>query len=282
MLKKAGKFFILLSALCMVFLFAGKSFGLSYSLLPFVDKQIGNPPNKKIIDDSVQAAVPRETTEVPTAEATGRASFDPEKASFVNSEGKRIIREPDDYLVLVNKSYNLPSDWEPKDLVVPNITFAFSGDAPRKYMREEAARALEGLFNKAREDNIKIAATSGYRSYETQKRIFQTNAQKYGEKQANMTSAYPGQSEHQTGLAMDITCAGVNFDLVEAFGETAEGRWLAKNAAEFGFIIRYPEDKVNITKYNYEPWHVRYVGQATARAISEEGITLEEYFNAVD
>jgi D-alanyl-D-alanine carboxypeptidase len=102
-------------------------------------------------------------------------------------------------------------------------------------------------------------------------------AKQRGEEVANKTTAYPGQSEHQTGLAMDVSSASVNYQLLESFGETTEGIWLAENAPDFGFIIRYPKGKEEITGYSYEPWHLRYLGIETALQVSARGITYEEY-----
>ena len=94
--------------------------------------------------------------------------------------------------------------------------------------------------------------------------------------------AYPGQSEHQTGLAMDVSCQSVGFTLEEDFGQTTEGIWLSENAHKFGFIIRYGKDTTNITGYSYEPWHIRYVGKDAAKEIYDLNITLEEYLGDVN
>lgn len=126
---------------------------------------------------------------------------------------------------------------------------------------------------------IELAAVSGFRSYERQAAIFANAVQRKGEVEANRVSARPGQSEHQTGLAMDVSSASVGYALVEAFGETVEGKWLAQNAPKYGFIIRYPKGKEHITGYRYEPWHLRYVGVEHAMKISQRGLTLEEYLN---
>lgn len=239
----------------------------------------GIAANKKIVENIPQNENIQTNTQ---ASSLAGNRFSLENATFASSDGKRIIKVPDDLLVLVNKYRNLPYDWVPGDLVVPKVVFAFKEDSPRKLMRKEAATALEGLFEQAKKDKINIAATSGYRSAETQKRIFESNAKIYGQVEANKTSAMPGQSEHQTGLAMDITSASVNFGLVEAFENTPEGKWLKENAPKFGFIIRYPKGKENITKYMYEPWHIRYVGTETADIITKMAATLEEYLNAID
>ncbi|KPU46117.1 D-alanyl-D-alanine carboxypeptidase [Oxobacter pfennigii] len=195
--------------------------------------------------------------------------------------GKQIVKNPDSILVLVNKERNLPSDWVPPDLVVPNVAFPFKEDAPRKYMRKEAAEALEELFELAQEDGIKLYAMSGYRSYETQQRLFNTEVKQSGEEAASKVVAVPGQSEHQTGLTMDVSSAGMNFTLEESFEDTKEGKWLKEHAKDAGFIIRYPKDKTHITGYSYEPWHIRYVGKEAAEFITAYDITFDEYYGMI-
>ncbi|PJN53127.1 D-alanyl-D-alanine carboxypeptidase [Paenibacillus sp. GM1FR] len=180
-------------------------------------------------------------------------------------------------VVLVNKKRNLPSTYAPQDLVVPNIPFSFSGSSPKKQMRKVAATAIEKLFAAAKKDGIDIKAVSGYRSYATQKSIFDRNASIKGEAVANKTSARPGQSEHQTGLAMDISSASAGYDLQQSFGNTKEGKWLKANAHKYGFIIRYGKDQEKLTGYSYEPWHVRYVGVYIAGEITNQKLTLEQY-----
>ena len=139
------------------------------------------------------------------------------------------------------------------------------------------AMITETMFAAAKEDGIELAGVSGYRSYARQKAIFEANVQKKGEQEANRVSAYPGQSEHQTGLTMDVSSKSVNYALEEEFGESKEGKWLAEHAHEYGFIIRYPKDKEDVTGYVYEPWHIRYVGKELAAAVYESGLTLEEF-----
>lgn len=201
-----------------------------------------------------------------------------ERTVEVTVDGKVVVNNPDGLLVLVNKKRNLPSDYAPEDLVIPNVLFPFKEKLEKKYLRKEAALALEQLFQRASQDNVKLYALSGYRSYKRQEEIFNYKAQQRGEEVANQTSARPGQSEHQTGLAMDVTSSSVNYKLVESFGETKEGQWLVGHAADFGFVIRYPQGKEDITGYNYEPWHLRYVGKEMAGKVNTLGITLEEYF----
>jgi len=186
-----------------------------------------------------------------------------------------IIQNPDNVLVLVNKENSLPQNYIPSDLVFPNVPFSFEEILPKKYMRKDAAIALEQLFQKAQQDDISLTAESGYRSYDRQTEIFTRNIKESPD--ANQTSARPGESEHQTGLSMDVSSPSVNNQLSASFGDTREGLWLAKNAADFGFIIRYPKDKENITGYQYEPWHLRYVGMPVSQTIAKNNLTLEEY-----
>ncbi|QZY54855.1 M15 family metallopeptidase [Crassaminicella profunda] len=200
-----------------------------------------------------------------------------EQTTYIENHGY-IIQNVDDLLVLVNKNRNLPSNYVPKDLVVPKVCFPFKGKYPKKQMRKEAAFALEELFKAAENENIYIYALSGYRSYNRQKNIFNYKVRTIGKEVTTQISAYPGQSEHQTGLAMDVTSKSVRFRLVEGFENTKEGKWLKENCHQYGFIIRYPKEKEDITGYSYEPWHIRYVGKEGAAYIVANNITLEEFF----
>lgn len=185
-------------------------------------------------------------------------------------------QDPTDLLLLVNKQNRAPS--VPFTLVKPNVTPTRPELSENIYMQPEAAEALEELFEGARQQGIILYATSGFRSYSTQKAIFDRKAKERGEQSANLSVAKPGQSEHQTGLAMDLEGeSSLGTGLTNAFGETPEGIWLAENCADYGYIIRYPQDKTRITGYVYEPWHIRYVGVEAAKEITSLGLTLEEY-----
>ncbi len=190
-----------------------------------------------------------------------------------------MVSDPKSFLVLVNKKYSLSSNYVPPNMVVPNIPFTFNEYHQKKLLRKEAASALERLFNKADQEDIKLFGLSGYRSYERQDAIFTSNVQKKGLKAANQFSAKPGESEHQTGLAIDVTSPSVNYGLSQAFGDTKEGKWLKENAPNFGFIIRYQKGKESITGYQYEPWHIRYVGIEASKEIAQRNIALEEYIS---
>lgn len=156
-------------------------------------------------------------------------------------------------ILVVNKSYGLPSDYNPGGLTW------------------ECAEAFEALRQGAAEDGINIYLSSGFRSYETQNQLYNSYVNLYGKETADTFSARPGHSEHQTGLAID--CNIVN----DSFIGTPEAVWLEEHCYEYGFIIRYPQGKESITGYKYEPWHIRYLGVETAQDVYYSGLTLEEY-----
>ncbi|WP_067838054.1 M15 family metallopeptidase [Amphibacillus sediminis] len=193
--------------------------------------------------------------------------------------GQNVILNPDNIMVFVNPDYSLPDAYQPDDLVIPNVRFSFDEDVDKRYLRKEAAIALEQLFIEAENNGYKLYAVSGYRSFQRQIELYQNAINNYGPDQS--VSASPGQSEHQTGLAMDISSANNGFALNEDFGLTEEGKWVAENAHRFGFIIRYPEGKETITGFSYEPWHLRYVGSEVAEILYKNHWTLEEYFDQV-
>ncbi|MEI2368124.1 M15 family metallopeptidase [Niallia circulans] len=197
-------------------------------------------------------------------------------------DGRKIIQNPTNIVSLVNKEFGLPDGYAPKDLVRPNVEFSFGNqDIEKSYMRKEAAKALEDMFNDAKKSGITLYAVSGYRSYNRQTEVYDAEVSRVGKEKAVQAVAYPGNSEHQTGLAMDISSESANFLLTEEFGETKEGKWLKENAHLYGFILRYPKGKEKITQYEFEPWHFRYVGKKSAKDIYENDWTLEEYFKVV-
>lgn len=200
------------------------------------------------------------------------------KETIIDKDGELVVTNPKNYLVVTNKDRGMPSDFIPNDLVVPNVPFPFDEFHPKKQMRKVAADALEELFKKSQEEGVNLYAISGYRSYTTQETLFQRSINLNGLEHTNKYLAKPGHSEHQTGLTMDVTTASVNFDVVTEFENTIEGIWLKDNSYKFGFIIRYPKDKEDITKYSYEPWHIRYVGKDVSEVMHKENLCLEEFF----
>ena len=187
------------------------------------------------------------------------------------------VVDASDILVLVNKENCLPRDYVPEDLRRVDLPSVRGKDN----LRDVAASALEALFKGAKKDGHVLFAQSGYRSYDSQSRIFYGYVKKYGRTKTETFSAPPGMSEHQTGLVMDISSKGTNYTLIEKFGELPEGKWIKENSWKYGFIIRYPKGKTSITKYTYEPWHLRYVGLDAAEKIYRKEITLEEYLDSI-
>lgn len=179
-------------------------------------------------------------------------------------------------LILVNKQNPVDEDYKPEDLEPVKYYAADRSEAGR-YMRAEAAEQFHRLVEAAEEDGFTLVMTTAYRSYGFQRTLWDNYVANEGEEAAARFSARPGQSEHQTGLAVDVSSPAVDYQLSYSFGETEEGIWLAENSHRFGFVIRYPEGKEDITGYLYEPWHIRYVGEAVATEMYKKGLTLEEY-----
>lgn len=204
----------------------------------------------------------------------------PDDLNSILADNKTVPLDlvPDSITVLVNRVYPLPSDYVPVNLTVPDVKFSFAYLNDKRKMRKVAATALEKLFNAAKEKNLELVGVSGYRSYARQKEIYDRNILTRGQSATDTVSAKPGSSEHQTGLTIDVSARSVNYRLDQSFGDTKEGQWLAKNAHLYGFIIRYPYGKTDVTGYSYEPWHIRFVGVAVATYLYNNGLTMEEYY----
>lgn len=230
-----------------------------------------------------------ETGDEPQEEAQGDSEQDGEgeapdgQAGYSKGEdgAVSVIATPDNVTALVNPFNMLPEDYNPDDLVYPDVRFTFSEKIEKRMMRKEAAEALEQMFAGAEEDGIYLAGVSAYRSHETQKALFNRYVERDGYEKARTYSALPGTSEHETGLAVDVSGSDGKCAADDCFGDTKEAAWLKEHAAEYGFIVRYPEGKQDITGYQYEPWHLRFVGIELAQDIVANGGTLEEYYNAV-
>lgn len=202
---------------------------------------------------------------------------------LTEKNGIKYIENEENMLVLANKDFSLQPTYTPPDLVRPNVTFSFGEQQVEKaQLRKDAAKGLEEMFAAANKDGKKLFAVSGYRSYKRQQEVFQAEVSAKGDQKAREAVAYPGTSEHQTGLAMDISSESQSYELTEAFGNTPEGKWLQENAHNYGFILRYMKGREDITKYQYESWHYRYVGKDAATIIYKNNWTLEEFFEQVE
>jgi len=185
----------------------------------------------------------------------------------------KIIKNPDELLVLVNKYNQLPSTYESKSLVKINPIYTYGKE---KYIRKEALASFNKLIDDAKENNIFIYTQSSYRSFETQENIYNYYLQTDSKEIVDTYSARPGHSEHQTGLSVDL----YNADYALIRKNTKEHLWYKDILHEYGFIIRYPENKTKITGFKFEPWHIRYVGINIATYIYNHNITFDEYIAA--
>ena len=174
-------------------------------------------------------------------------------------------------LILVNKYNYLTEDYIPENLEPIDIAYARSG----MQLVSEARSAFETLSEDAKKEGMNIIAMSSYRSYDYQVNLYDNYVATDGKEAADTYSARAGYSEHQTGLAVDVYNKVLPYT---SFEETEEFNWMQENAYKYGFILRFPKDKVNITGYQYESWHYRYVGKEAAKYIHNHDLTLEEYY----
>jgi D-alanyl-D-alanine carboxypeptidase len=177
--------------------------------------------------------------------------------------------------VVANKRRPLnPVSYEPADLVQTSVISNPNG----RLLRAEVAAQVDRMATDASAAGIFLTVLSGYRSYATQEQTYNNFVARDGEERANQYSAKPGHSEHQTGLAVDFD-DGQGRALYNCFADTAAGQWLAANAWQYGFILRYKLGSELITGYEFEPWHYRYVGIEVSTAMHNTGVsTLEEFF----
>lgn len=194
-----------------------------------------------------------------------RVNIKLDKEYYTDTEA---VKDPDSLFVVVNKYNYLDANFIPK-----NLKPLFNNS--NATMVAEAADAYEELVNAAKKDGITLVATTAYRSYGFQSTLYNNYKAKDGEKAADTYSARPGYSEHQTGLAADLN--DPNYSAKRLSPEDYE--WLKNNCDKFGFIIRFPEGKENITGYQEEDWHIRYLGKETAKKVKDSGLTLDEFYD---
>ncbi|WP_227521556.1 MULTISPECIES: M15 family metallopeptidase [Bacillus] len=253
-----------------------------YDLNGFLVVKVEEELESEIVESPPVVEVKPTPADKPKEEEKPKQEEKPKKKDVPKEEAIPVVSNPTAVAVVVNKQRALPKNHRPNDLVRPNVRFSF-GDkkVENALLRKEASKALEKMFHSAEAENIIFYARSGYRSYETQSWLFDQEIKNYGYEKAVLYVARPGTSEHQTGLAMDITAKSVNLQLTEKFEKTEEGKWLASHAHEYGFILRYPKGKTDITGYAFEPWHFRYIGVELATEVFNSGLTLEEYMNGI-
>jgi D-alanyl-D-alanine carboxypeptidase len=223
-------------------------------------------------------------TEAPETEAP-RTPPDPTFKADVHEYEEYMNATDEKYLILVNKQNTIDGSFEPEELVPV-------ADAKKSIeLSKTAEMALEAMFCEMRAEGFNdVFVTSAYRSYSYQTSLFNTYindemsrglSYEEAKKKVLTYSAYPGTSEHHTGLCVDLMTTSMT-ELDESFADYPVYEWLLENAWKFGFILRYPEDKTEITGYSFEPWHYRFVGREHAYAICSEGLCLEEYVGKSD
>lgn len=187
--------------------------------------------------------------------------------------------DPTSLWVIINKKHPInPSTYTPTDLRKPQVTLRVPG-ANEMQLRKDAATALEQMFATATAAGHNLQVSTAYRGYTYQKTLYDGYVASQGQATADSVSARPGYSEHQTGWAVDIRSVPDICGLEVCFGDTAAGKWLATNAYNYGYLLRYPIDKVAVTGYGYEPWHFRYIGTSLSQELHAQQVTtLEEYF----
>ncbi|MEI6053851.1 MAG: M15 family metallopeptidase [Candidatus Saccharibacteria bacterium] len=228
----------------------------------------------------VQKEISRKIAEKLALEAIEAKKKEP---VYVTLPGAATIRaDVSDYSItgnfwmLVNKTRPISTDFAPDAVKIPDVTTIPTRSVNEQSVRSDIEAPLIALFQAATAANHYLLVGSGYRPADVQLSIFNNMANQIGRQAANQYVALPGQSEHQTGLALDIGSTSMKCFLNSCFADTADGIWLAENAHKYGFTLRYPLGKEAITGYGFEPWHFRYVGVDLATALYESKLTLDE------
>lgn len=225
--------------------------------------------------DKYDASDILQASEAIVSEST-ESGEDSERTDAADTAEQQEFRSDDWKLVLINKQNSIPDDY----------TFQLGTIKGKMQCDKRILEDLLAMLEAAEKDGVNLTICSPYRDLEYQQMLFNRKIKRYMNRGMSYMEAYqlssqavtvPGASEHQIGLALDIVCNSY-MSLDEGFGDTEAGKWLAQNSCRFGFILRYPKGKENITGIEYEPWHFRYVGKSAATVIMEQGITLEEFW----
>ena len=225
------------------------------------------------------ADVQQEEKEEAPVESSSQKEEEQEQSSQETKQqqlAEEFAKEKEEYyLLLANAENPLPQDWSIQTEEVQN----------GYEMDKRASPAMREMIQAAKEDGVELMLCSAYRSVEKQQQLFDRSQQAYMAQGMSEEEAYaktatetaiPGTSEHQTGLAADIVTP--TYQMLDAgFADTPAGQWLSEHAAEYGFVLRYPQDKQEVTGIIYESWHYRFVGKTHAKMMKESGLCLEEY-----
>lgn len=234
------------------------------------------------ISSSTSISVSSDAASEPASSTDSTSASTSEPASATGTAATISGGDADWLLTLVNNNVKLPDGWE------DTLEVKVADESTGKELATVAADAFINMKNAAAADGIDLMLCSGYRTVEYQQSLFDAEKQKWLDKgnsdeeaynQAKTVVAVPGYSEHNSGLAADIVTKD-HQNLDDAFGKTDAAKWLFEHAPDYGFILRYPENKQAITGIIYEPWHYRYVGVENAKAITASGLCLEEYLDA--
>lgn len=228
---------------------------------------------------SERAGAPANNNEGTSEEETTnneQPADEPDKANF--DKDTYSIDEPGSLWWIVSRERPLPDGYVPSNLTVPDVRLRLAASAEQMQFSQVATPAVEDMFAAAQADDVQLVFGSGYRSEALQRQFYESYVASDGQEAADRYSARPGTSEHQTGLVFDVTSPSGACHLEVCFEDTPQGQWVADNAHEHGFIIRYLDGKEDITGYQYEPWHLRYVGAELATELHENGQTMEEFF----
>ncbi len=231
----------------------------TYKLEYIAKDSSGNEATESFTLTVKKAPTPTETTTFRTS-GTDSSLNGTKTSKGYTITVKNGITYIDGYLI-ANKTYSLPSTYSPG-------------------LNSNVKSKADEMFADAKKDGYNLYIASGFRSYDTQKKLYNNYVKRDGKKAADTYSARPGASEHQSGLAFDVCDRNVGACINSNFDSTAQAKWLSENAYKYGFILRYPKGKTDKTGYKYESWHFRYVGVELATKLYNGGnwITLEEYF----
>ncbi len=215
-------------------------------------------------------------TEAPSLVDDGPSEVTPQEDErpWTYPISREILDDPDGVLILVNKQNVLDKAYPSADSLVNTKVRKTSSSA--RQVRDIVEEALVAMFDAAEADGVKLYLHSAYRSYRNQAVMYENRLKSVGKDDGVVQ--LQGASDHQTGMGFDvISKAWIGNKFNEKFAETKEAQWMAENAPRFGFIIRYPKGKTDVTGIMYEPWHLRYVGAEVAEYMTEQGLTLEEF-----